>query len=140
MVSFFNIISRNRLSCICAEKKNYFIPCFQACGWWNKNNKKNMMQKQSQTLLYPPRLVRQFPFIYKNAVASRMHAIISVLAKNTKIYLIILFCTQLIQPGRNIPTQAIIDLIHWFRKACVSLHGWHSLEVECGGVTSGGNK
>ena len=39
--------------------------------------------------------------------------------------------------GRNIPTQAIIELIHGFRKACSSLCGWCSLELESGGVTSG---
>ena len=80
-----------------------------------------MMSKTNQPILYSPILVRLLSVSYNNVMVSRVHVINSVLLNCTNLYKFILVCPQIIVPGRKIPTQAIIVLIHGFRKACCSL-------------------
>ena len=104
------------------ENKCHVTPCFQACDRWKKNNnEKNMMPKTNLNfivLTHSCPLV--FIFIY-NVMVSRLHAINSVLTNTTNLYQFILVRNPFKVPGSKIPTQAIIDLIHGFRKASSSL-------------------
>ena len=101
------------------------VPCYSVfSGLWlvEKNkNKKTWCRKQTQTLLYSPILVRMFSVSYNNVMVSRLHAINSVLTNTTNLLKFILVRPPFLVPGSKIPTQAIIDLIHGFSKACSSL-------------------
>ena len=61
----------------------------------------------------------------------RLPTIYSVLKKTTNLFNFILVHPPFIVPGSKTPTQAIIDHIHGYRKACVSLQLRAGYVVEC---------
>ena len=122
---FLLLIYNSLTVCLKLDAHGKQVSCYTvfSCLWLvEKNNKEKIWcRKQSQTLLYSPILVRLFPISYNNVIASRLHAINSLLRIITNLYKLFLVRPPFIVLGSKIPTQAIINLIHGFRKAYSSL-------------------